>query len=171
MKRSKPGEALVEHAHARTDQVRTKLRDAMKTIELEIEHNDGIYPFHGGRLSMSEVCRRAKVHKVTLQGRSHRDTSKPMIEAWIKGLKARLVTGRKTVRKTVTARADDWEAQYKDVARKFNEMYAIDVIAKDKTIAELTERLVTLEAENQMLRSELSAGKVVRMSEQKKKDK
>jgi len=172
MKKMKHGDALALHAHARTERVRAKLRDAMKDIELEIERNDGIYPFHGGRLSLSEVCRRGGVHKVTLQGASHRSTSKPMVEDWIDGIKARLITGRKTVRKTVTARADDWESRYKAVANKFNEMYAIDMIAKDKAIRELTERAAALEAENLVLRSELSSGKVVRMPDPKqKKDK
>jgi predicted kinase len=161
--KTKPGDALVLHAHARTDQVRMKLRDAMKVIELEIEQNNGIYPFHGGRLSLSEVCRRAGVHKVTLQGASHRESSKPMVENWIEGLRARLITGRKTVRKTVTARADDWEERYKSIANKFNEMYAIDVIAKDKTIRELTDRVEMLEAENLRLQAALSEGKVIRL--------
>lgn len=171
MTKAKPGDALAVHAHARTDQVRRRLRDAMKTIELEIEQNEGIYPFHGGRLSLSEVCRRAGVHKVTLQGPSHRDSSKPEVEKWIKSLKARLITGRKTVRKTVTARADDWESRYRAVANKFNEMYAIEVLVKEKTIRELTEKVVTLEDENLMLRSELSSGKVVRMPRPNEQDK
>lgn len=154
--------ALTEHAHGRSDEVRVKLRDAMKKIELEIDENDGIYPFQGGRLSMSEVCRRAGVHKVTMQGQNHRETSKAEVEAWIKRIRATLITGRKSVRKAVTARADDWQAKYKDVARKFNEMYAIESLAKDTLIRELREKIGPLEAENAMLRAELSSGKVIR---------
>jgi hypothetical protein len=157
------GAALIEHAHGRSEEVRVKLRDAMKKIELEIDENDGIYPLQGGRLSLSEVCRRAGVHKVTLQGPNHRDTSKTDVEAWIKRIKNTLITGRKTVRKKVTERANDWEAKYKDLARKFNEMYAIEVLAKDKIILELREKLGPLEEENIMLRAELSLGKVVRL--------
>lgn len=162
MTKRNTGAALTEHAHGRSDEVRVKLRDAMKKIELEIDENDGIYPLQGGRLSLSEVCRRAGVHKVTLQGPNHRDTSKADVEAWIKRIKGTLITGRKSVRKTVTARANDWEAKYKDVARKFNEMFAIESIAKDKIIRELREKVGSLEAENVMLRAELSSGKVVR---------
>jgi len=171
MTKAKPGDALAVHAHGRTEQVQKRLRAAMNTIEQEIERNDGVYPFHGGRLSLSEVCRRASVHKVTLQGPSHRDSSKIEVENWIKSLKARLITGRKSVRRTVTARADDWESRYKAVANKFNEMYAIEVIAKNKTIRELTAKVDALEDENLMLRSELSSGKVMRLSHAKEKDK
>lgn len=164
------GEILSKHAHGRTDQVREKLRGAMKVIELEIEQNEGIYPFHGGRLSLSEVCRRAGVHKVTMQGPSHRDTSKPMVEAWINGLKSKLITGRKVVRKEVTARAGDWQARYKAVANKFNEMYAIDVIAKERVLKEAQERIAILEAENLRLQAALSNGVVVQMPTRSKKD-
>ena len=66
------------------------------------------------------------------------------------------------MRRTVTARANDWEARYKDVARKFNEMYAIESITKDKIIRDLTSKVGLLEEENVILRAELSAGRVVR---------
>lgn len=165
------GEALTKHAKSRTHDVRDKLRSAMKTIELEIEQNEGVYPFHGGRLSLSEVCRRAGVHKITMQGPAHKTTTKPMVETWIAGIGKQLITGRKIVRKTVTSRADDWEAQYKAVARQFNEMYAIEVIAKDKALKEATERIAVLEAENFRLQVELSQGRVVRMPKPEPKTK
>lgn len=157
------GEFLVKHAHSRTEDVRKKLHDTMKTIEVEIQKNDGIYPFNGGRLSLSEVCRRAGVHKVTMQGPSHRDTSKPIVENWLKGFKGKLITGRKVVRRTVTSRADDWESKYRDIANKFNEMYAIEIIGRNEELATLRKRVAELETENLMLRADLSAGKVVRM--------
>lgn len=162
MTKNNTSSSLTEHARSRTEEVRVKLRDAMKKIELEIDENDGIYPLQGGRLSLSEVCRRAGVHKVTMQGSIHRETSKAEVENWIQRLKASLITGRKSVRKTVTARANNWEAKYNEVARKFNEMYAIEVIAKDKIIRDLREKVGPLEAENVMLRAELSSGKIVR---------
>lgn len=165
------GEILTEHALGRTDQVKKKLDLAMDSIELEIEENAGIYPFHGGRLSLSEVCRRAGVHKVTLHGPSHETTSKLKVQKWLDELKKKLITGRKTVRKTVTARADDWQARYKDVANKFNEMYAIEVISKDKALNEAQERIAILEAENLRLQTALSNRVVVQMPNTGKKAK
>ena len=169
--KQKPGDVLTQHAHGRTDNVRAKVQKAMEAIELDIENNDGIYPHHGGRLTVAEVCRVAGVHKVTLHGACHRDTTKLMIENWLQRLKATLITGRKIVRKTVTARADDWEARYKAVASKFNEMYAVDGIGKDNQIKELTEQVAALEAENQLLRTELNNCKVVRLPDAKTREK
>lgn len=157
------GEALVHHAHERSRNVLKKLQEAMKSIELDIEQNEGIYPFHGGRLTVAEVCRRAGVRDVTLHGPAHKDTTKPMVESWLEQVKTKLITGRKAVRRTVTARADSWEDKYKKVANKFNQMYAIEVIARDEKLRELTQRVAELEEENLMLRSELSSGKVVQL--------
>lgn len=164
-------EALKEHAHARTAEVCDRLRDAMKKIELDIEQNEGIYPLHGGRLSLSEVCRRAGVHKVTLQGASHKATTKPLIEGWLTGVANSLTTGRKIVRKTVTARADVWKNRYETVAQKFNEMYSIEIISRDTELTELRKRVEFLDAENLRLQMALSKGKVVRMPNKKPKGK
>lgn len=153
--------ALTKHAKSRSDNVRKKLQIAMETIELEIDKNEGIYPYRGGRLSLSEVCRRAGVHKVTLQGETHNMTTKTTVEQWIASLEKKIVTGQKSVRKTVTARADDWEAQYKALARRFNEIYAIEVIGKNKALKEAIDRVELLEAENIRLKMELSQGKVI----------
>ena len=81
MTKKEKGSALAEHARNRSEMIRVQLRDAMRRIELEIDENQGIYPLQGGRLTLSEVCRRAGVHKVTLQGKNHRDTSKAVVES------------------------------------------------------------------------------------------
>lgn len=154
--------AIVTYAHESSDKTLKKLQAAMKAIELDIEQNEGIYPLHGGRLSVAEVCRRAGVHKVTLHGDAHKDTTKPMVSSWLNRVKAKLITGRKTVRRTVTERADNWKEKYEKVANQFNQMYVIEVIARDEKLRELTQRVAELEAENLMLRSEQSGGKVVR---------
>jgi hypothetical protein len=145
MKRNASESELAHYASYRTNEIRIKLRNAMSQIEQEIDNNKLIYPFNGGRLSLSEVCRRAGVHKVTLQGEAHRATSKVSIVDWISSLKTRLVTGRKSVRKVVTNRADEWEARYKDIAQKFNEIYAIEVIAKNIKIQELIKKSTELD--------------------------
>lgn len=163
-------EALVAHSKSRTEEISNKLKKAMGVIEKEIEMNDGIYPFNGGRISLSEVCRRAGVHKITLQGASHKTTTKPFVEAWIAGIGKALLSGRKTVRKAVTARADDWKARYFDVARQLNEIYAIEVIAKQQALDIATSRISELEAEVNRLRAELSDGKIRPLRTLKKTD-
>ena len=81
---SKSPNALLDHSKSRTKEVVKKIREAMQTIELDIDQNEGIYPFNGGRLTQAEVCRRAGVHKITLQGPAHRATTREMIEVWLK---------------------------------------------------------------------------------------
>jgi hypothetical protein len=53
----------------RTQAMLHRLHTAMKAIEAEIDSHNGIYPFNHGRVTQSELCRRADVKKATLQTR------------------------------------------------------------------------------------------------------
>lgn len=154
-------EALAKHAKTRSLQIHNKLHAAMKAMDLDIEQNEGIYPLNGGRISLSEVCRRAGVHKVTLQGLSHKNTTKPLIETWLKRVHGHLITGSKSVRKSVTSRANDWEKKYRAIAHKFNEMYAIEIIERDHKLEQAKKLIDELEAENRKLTATISGGKVI----------
>ncbi len=82
-----PPKALVEaSASSRKSRVISKIREAMELMELEIKENQGEYI--AGRLSLNEVCRRAGVHPITMQGPAHKATTKPMVLAWLSSLKA-----------------------------------------------------------------------------------
>jgi hypothetical protein len=63
---------LLAASKARTTDVIAKVREAMKQMELDIQNSEGIYPFNGGRITVAEVCRRAKISNMTLQAPSHR---------------------------------------------------------------------------------------------------
>jgi len=161
-------DGLAAHSRQRTKDVQQRLQAAMKVIEAEIGKNEGIYPFHSGRLSLSEVCRRAGVHKVTVQGKLHRESTKVHIESWLTRVKRELILGHKEVRKVVNRRANDWKSKYEDVANRFNEMYAIEIPAKNALLTAASERIAALEIEVAQLRREVSKGKVVPFSKQKK---
>lgn len=62
---------LLAASKERTAKVIAKVREAMKEMELDIQNSEGIYPFNGGRITVAEVCRRAKISNMTLQ--SHCD--------------------------------------------------------------------------------------------------
>ena len=49
--------------NARTEAALERLRKAMRDIEAEVLANNGIYPFNYGRVTQSELCRRADVKK------------------------------------------------------------------------------------------------------------
>jgi hypothetical protein len=83
---SKATKLTAMSASARREKVVAKVREAMALIEREIEESQGVYV--GGRLSLNEVCRKAGVHPITMQGSAHRSTTKPMVLAWMGKLKA-----------------------------------------------------------------------------------
>jgi len=70
---------LLAASKARTTDVISKVRQAMKDMELDIQNSEGIYPFNGGRLTIAEVCRRAKISQMTLQAPSHKDSTKVIV--------------------------------------------------------------------------------------------
>ena len=156
------GAALIAHAHGRSETIRLKMRNTMKVIEAEIEKNDGIYGYNGGRLSEAEFCRRAKFNQVTLLRKSHRTTTKVELTKWLRAINAKLITGKKVVRKAVTERVDKWRERYESAATEFH-LFKIQSIAKDESIAQLKARVTELEQELLRLQQALSKGVVVKM--------
>ena len=91
----------------RPSDVRGRVHAAMAVIEREIMENEGLYPHNGGRLSQAELCRRDGVDKTVLGNDTHRFSTRPEVNAWLVQMKAKMVTGKRAVRKAVTKRADD----------------------------------------------------------------
>lgn len=160
---------LSDHAHLRSDRVVAALRRAMGIIEAEIEANEGLYPYNSGRLSQAELCRRAGVANVTLQNPSHKTTTLVEVNKWLARVRAKIVAGQKSVRKTVTDRVDQWKHEYKKVATHYNvsrlEVADLKGRLKDANaaLAEAKAHTKALEAEISVLRSELAQGKVVQL--------
>jgi hypothetical protein len=141
----------------------------MELIERDIEANDGLYPFNNGRLSIAEVCRRASIHKVTLQGAKHKSTTRVIIKEWLENLDKLTVVGAASVRKRVTASAEEWRERYLVIARKYNELYAIHIVSMQKKLDLVQSRLSELESENMALIVKLSARGVSLISDGKRK--
>lgn len=156
---------LLEHAKQRTQAVVKKLRDAQREIEKEIDANEGIYPYNGGRISQAELCRRAEVSQVTLSTPAHRDTTREMVEEWLARIRNASITGRKSVRRTVTDRADEWKRQHADIAENYR--------IAELEMLKMRRELKKLRNENDVLRAlleESGAAKVVALPK-KTKDK
>lgn len=96
-----------EKGNARTEAALKRLRKAMADIEADIVENSGVYPFNYGRVTQSELCRRADVKKATLQNPLHKDSTRVEIITWLDGLNAQLTQTRESTRARVTAVADD----------------------------------------------------------------
>lgn len=153
MNRSSPDnrkapEQLLLHAQERTNAFVAKLKKAMNDIEKDIESNEGLYPYNGGRLSQAELCRRATVTNVALQSESHKTTTLIWVKKWLERIHHGLTTGKKLVRKKVTDRAESWKEQHAALATAYN----IAMIE----YGELENRVQALEAENGNLRDQLA---------------
>ena len=123
--------------NARTEAALARLHKAMRDIEAEIAAHQGIYPFNFGRVTQSELCRRADVKKATLQNPVHKDTTRVEIMAWLDGVSAQLAQTRDGTRERVTEVADGLAAE---VQRLTQALQAAE------------QRIAQLEAENAALR-------------------
>lgn len=129
---------LLEHAKARSADVRTRIREAIRTIESEIEEH-GVYPLNGGRLTQAEVCRRAAISKVTLQGPVHKRTTKRDLDIWLAGIRERIRLGYRAVRKRVTERADSLQSDLNQIKNNYH-LAELEMISMRTKIADLESR-------------------------------
>lgn len=100
-----------EIGNSRTEAALQRLQKAMAGIEADIVENNGIYPFNFGRVTQSELCRRADVKKATLQNPLHKDTTRVAIMNWLDALNSKLTQTRESTRARVTAVADSLTAE------------------------------------------------------------
>lgn len=100
-------EAARQRGQARSAEVEGRVREAMRTIQDEMDANQGIYPANGGAVSMNEVARRASISLTTLFSPKQKELGKT-VKAWIESLKKTEVVGRKRVQRTVFERSEDW---------------------------------------------------------------
>lgn len=152
---------VVENAKERTRKVVAAIKNAMAEIREDVKATEGVYPMNAGRLSMAEVCRRAGVHPITLMGKAHRDSTRPMVQRWLQELGS--VQGSRHVRATITMRADIEKEKCRRIASQFQAMYQVEMPKRDAELARLRERISALEAENLLLREQVAQGRVVRL--------
>lgn len=95
----------------RTKAMLQRLHKAMQDIEAEIAAHHGVYPYNHGRVTQSELCRRADVKKATLQTPLHKDSTRVEVMQWLDGLAARLMQTRDATRERVTNVADALAAE------------------------------------------------------------
>jgi chromosome segregation ATPase len=131
--------------NARTEAALQRLHKAMRDIEAEIETHHGVYPFNHGRITQSELCRRADVKKATLQNPVHKDTTRVEIMAWLDQLAARLSQTRDGTRERVTAVADHLTAQVQRLTLAHQ--------AAQEQLAQAEERIRQLQAELALMRA------------------
>jgi len=136
--------------HPRTEAALQRLRQAMATIEAEIEAHGGHYPYNHGRLTQSELCRRADVKKATLQNPVHKDSTRVEVMAWCDAVNARLAQTRDQARLDAGSLASPDEASRSALQQELAELRRqLDVALRHNA---------ELEQENAALRARLAAG-------------
>lgn len=137
-----------DKAHPRTEAALERLRKAMRDIEAEIAANQGIYPFNYGRVTQSELCRRADVKKATLQNPGHKDTTRVEIMSWLDALSSQLTQTRDSTRERVTAVADHLAAELERLTHANH--------AVEQRLADAEQLIEQLRQENECLRNRLN---------------
>ena len=131
---------VTEKVSPRPEAAIARLHRAMHEIVLGVRQNEGIYPRNYGRVTQSELCRRADVKKATLQNSLHKDTTRVEITDWLDGLNAILVQTRTGVRERVTECSDGLRVEL--------EMAAKALQAAEANVGVLQHRLREMEKEN-----------------------
>ena len=142
-----PAGARADKPNARTEAALGRLRQAMRAIEADIQTHHGIYPLNFGRVTQSELCRRADVKKATLQNPVHKDTTRVEIMAWLDALNADLTQTRTHTRDRVTAVADTLSADLANLTQAKQELQA--------RLEAATVLITQLQLENAWLKSQL----------------
>jgi hypothetical protein len=104
-------QAALKRGAERSSEVEAKVREAMATIKKEMATNGGIYPEHGGKVSMNEVARRAGISETTLFSPKQKELGR-VVKDWVEALKKTGTVTRMRVRRTFQERAEDWRKLY-----------------------------------------------------------
>jgi hypothetical protein len=120
----------------------------MRDIETEILANNSIYPFNYGRVTQSELCRRADVKKATLQNAVHKDTTRVEIMRWLDEVTSKLTVTRDSTRERVTAVTESLSVEVERLSQ-------VCQVTRER-LAEAEQYIEQLKRENAILRSQLN---------------
>lgn len=137
---------------SRSVDVELSIERAMRVMERDIEVNDGVYPYSGGRLTSAEVLRRAGLDRAILQKPRHHEL-RATVNNWVARSQKRIVQGSKSIRKTVSGRLDETKTEIARIRQSWAEaeLFYID---QHRQIDELQRRCRQLEQELHELRSQ-----------------
>lgn len=136
--------------HPRTEAALQRLRQAMAQIEAEILSHGGHYPYNHGRMTQSELCRRADVKKATLQNPVHKDTTRVEVIEWCDAINARLAQARDLARLEASSVAPQEDASHPALQQELDELR--------RRLEAALRHNAELEQENTALRARLGAG-------------
>jgi hypothetical protein len=136
-------EPLVKTQQARGEATREKVLAALQTMEREIDEH-GLYPENNGKVTLTEVARRAGVSAITLRNQHHHQT-RDIVQDWLAKLKRRAPTTKLKARKA----ARDKITWYEDALKKVNFealKWRVELAALTQENEKLRNQVVTLKA-------------------------
>lgn len=132
---------------------------AMRDIQTDVEANKGIYPLNDGRITLQEVLRRADLSSAALEKPHHR-AFKGEVTDWVTGANKRIARGARTIRKVVTERVDDANAEIKAIRQAWTEA-ELEYVEGRGEVAKLTTENAALARQVQQLKAELAGRNVI----------
>lgn len=144
---------------------RERCEGAMRDIQADVEANKGIYPLNDGRITLQEVLRRADLSSAALEKPHHRDF-KGEVNDWIAGANKKIARGARTIRKVVTERVDDANAEIKAIRQAWTEA-ELEYVDGRAAVAKLTTENAALARQVKQLQAELAGRNVIPMTSAK----
>ncbi|MCJ2096327.1 hypothetical protein MKK67_28060 [Methylobacterium sp. J-072] len=141
---------------------RERCEAAMRDIQADVEANKGIYPLSDGRITLQEVLRRAGLSSAALEKRHHHDF-KAEVADWVAGANKRIARGARTIRKVVTERVDEANAEIKAIRQAWTEA-ELEYVDGRGELAKLTTENAALARQVQQLQAELAGRNVIPMT-------
>lgn len=143
---------------------RQLFRQLMRDIELEITNNGGIYPYAKGKLTISELVRRAGKAEAYLRKSEPPELIQLRLEvqAWVSRVTSDIASSRRDVRKNVTEGIRERQHELANVMQ----CYAEAEVQLTEALAQLeaaNKRVAELEASNNSFLEQLSERKIVNL--------
>jgi hypothetical protein len=140
----------------RHDAVVAAVTQAMRTIEQEIQANQGLYPGNGGALTLNELVRRAYIGPKTLFGAKFKDGfKKEVVDPWLVSSKGVPASSRREAKKSAAQRVSEWRDLYDDLLTAYR-VSELDGHEARRVRKEAEEMIQQLKDENKELRQKLN---------------
>jgi hypothetical protein len=147
---------------ARSNDVGSRVRAVMKSIEQEMDENNGIYPHNKGAVSANEVARRAEIHPTTFFTAAQRQLGVE-VKNWITSLKTRKIVGRVRVRRELATRISDWRQMYDALAASHHKT-ELDLQQSEAELVEARKEVEALKQQVVQVRALLDAATANKVS-------
>jgi hypothetical protein len=148
--------SALAHGGRRHDAVVMKVTKIMRTIEQEIEANQGLYPSNGGALNLSELARRSGIGEKTLFAASYKDTFKSrVVDPWLLKIKGGETASKRDAKRSAAQRVSEWRELYGDLLTAYR-ISELDWQEARRLRAEAEERVLQLTAENYELHRKIN---------------